>query len=116
MGRPDQTQLRGLIYKRILEGQLGPGNPYSNMGQHTCYKVIVDWILTTLFPHIKHVPNVLLTGAINASVVNKWDYILNKEYNERNSDERTYGYDRSKTCCKLRVLTRVYSPRNAPAL
>ena len=76
-----------------LEKELGPGHPYTNMGQHPCYNVIVDWILTVLFPYIKHVPNVLLTGAIKASAANKWDYILNKEYNERNLEERTHGYD-----------------------
>ncbi|KAF2830378.1 hypothetical protein CC86DRAFT_402422 [Ophiobolus disseminans] len=79
----------------LRAGRLGNGNAddFKDKRQHACYKTTVDWIVTFIFPHIKHIPNVLFIGAIESSVANKWSYMLNKEYLERNQDHRTHKFD-----------------------
>ncbi|KAF2243930.1 hypothetical protein BU26DRAFT_569821 [Trematosphaeria pertusa] len=78
-----------------LSYNMGPqfGNQYDGTRRVPCHKIIADWILTFLFPHIKYIPRIRLTGCIKTCVLKKWDYILLREYIERKWDYRTHGYD-----------------------
>jgi len=52
---------------------------------YSCYKTIVDWIMVFMFPFIKDISKLRLTGCIKTSVKNKWSYILSNKF--------THGYD-----------------------
>ncbi|KAF2874507.1 hypothetical protein BDV95DRAFT_604681 [Massariosphaeria phaeospora] len=58
-----------------------------------CHKTYVDWTMTFLFPFIKGIPKVRLSGHVKTDIKQKWTQILETEYRERNEDWRTHGFN-----------------------
>lgn len=54
----------------------------------SCEKVLVDWILTFAFEHIRSIPKITLYGYIKTSTKAKWDRSFNvgNDQDERNED------------------------------
>lgn len=50
--------------------------------RHACQDVIIDWFLTTSFPHLKHMKSVKITGYVKTATKHRWNKMFS-DYHDK---------------------------------
>ncbi|KAF1911213.1 hypothetical protein BDU57DRAFT_543574 [Ampelomyces quisqualis] len=68
-----------LLFRSPDDGwHFGPWSPgWGASGPYTCcQRVMVDWIMTVAWPYVKHLPKVMVGGAVKRDSETKWNNLL----------------------------------------